>query len=72
MTARYYDEDRLGPVCRTCLERVPLALGVDVHPTCDPASRALLARLAGVLVEAALVLALGGLGAALFYGAFLA
>lgn len=41
--------DRLGDVCPACHLRIPLSLGdVPYHPTCDPASRALIARCRGV------------------------
>lgn len=41
---RLYTPDRLGPVCATCGLKVPLALGADTHPTCDPEARRLANR----------------------------
>ena len=42
MAARFYTRDDVGPVCRFCHYRVPLALATDVHPSCGPEAAILL------------------------------
>lgn len=40
MSGRYYALDDMGPVCPTCLTRVPKAIAQQYHPTCYPADQA--------------------------------
>lgn len=43
---RHFTRDLLGPICPTCNSRVPLVLGTNTHPACDPSMPSLLAAAA--------------------------